>query len=232
MGGVGLRHEAVNIEQDRVIRARGIRLDLGENRLKQVVVMDLGIETIGRKSPDRAGDEPESGPRVHRRLVLRQHDERGAGLVESGVHARSDFHPAGQGEPDVDSVGHLVGFERAADFGGDGFVRGDFLERERRGRMAEPVEMLSQTEDASPVESQPFPHRVASLNRGVERADSRLVTMHQPAVDADDQILVPRIEGLQHGRGASTVQGALLPRLANAKANSSAISAMIRSVGR
>jgi hypothetical protein len=55
--------------------------------------------------------------------------------------------------------------------------------------------------------------------------------MHQPAVDVDDQILVPRIEGLQHGRRASTVQGALLPRLANAKANSP-ISAMIRSVGR
>jgi hypothetical protein len=36
--------------------------------------------------------------------------------------------------------------------------------------------------------------------------------MHKAAVDVDDQVLVPRIEGLQHGRRASAVQGALLTR--------------------
>ncbi len=56
---------------------------------------------------------------------------------------------------------------------GDLLVGRDRLERERRGRAAQPGQVLVQPEDPPLVQPQPFPDRVAALHRGVERADAR-----------------------------------------------------------
>ena len=72
-------------------------------------------------------------------------------------------------------------------------------------------------EDAAVVQPQPFPHGVAALHRRVERADARLVAVHEPAVDVDDQVAValvelaaarPRASGCQPVRRRALVAGA------------------------
>ena len=63
--------------------------------------------------------------RVHRRLVLREHDERRARRVEARVHARGDLHAARQRETDVDAVEHRVRLERPADLADDLGARRD-----------------------------------------------------------------------------------------------------------
>ena len=75
---------------------------------------------------------------------------------------------------------------------------GDVIEPERQSRAAESLEVLLALEDPAPVKPEAFPHSVAALHGGIERADSGFVPMHEPAVDVDLQVLVERIPGLQH----------------------------------
>src|SRR5271166_4735508 len=48
------------------------------------------------------------------------------------------------------------------------------------------------------MEPQPLPDRVAALDRGVERADSRLVAVRQPPAHVHDDVAIPLVELLQH----------------------------------
>ena len=57
----------------------------------------------------------------------------------------------------------------------------------------------SEPEDPPAVQAQALPDGVAALHDRVERADRGLVAMRQPAADADDQVPVALVEGLQHG---------------------------------
>ena len=54
---VGLRDEAAHVEHQRIVGAGDVGLDLRQDRLDQVVVMDLGVEAIGRKAPHAGGDQ-------------------------------------------------------------------------------------------------------------------------------------------------------------------------------
>ena len=54
--GVGFGDEAARVEHQRVVGAGGVGFDLGQDRLDQVVVVDLRVEAVGRKAADAAGD--------------------------------------------------------------------------------------------------------------------------------------------------------------------------------
>ena len=56
-----------------------------------------------------AGDEPDSLSRVHRCLVLGQHDQRRPRLIQPRVHPARHLDPARQRQPDVHAIRHLVG---------------------------------------------------------------------------------------------------------------------------
>src|ERR1700720_3717104 len=58
--------------------------------------------------------------------------------------------------------------------------------------------MFVQLKDAAVVKPQTFPDGVAALHRRIERTDSRLIAMHEAAVDVYDQITVSLVEFLQH----------------------------------
>ena len=197
--GVRLGHEPALVQHDRVVGASQIRLDLGHDRGQQVVVMNLRVQGVRAGPPDAGGDQRDPARVVHRRLVLRQHDERGPGLVKPGVHPAGDLDSAGQGEPDMHVVGHLVGGQSPADFLRDLRVCRDLLEGQRQGRPAQPGQMLSEPEDPAPVQAQTLPDGVTALHDRVERTDRGLVPMREPAANADDQVPVALIKGLQHG---------------------------------
>ena len=114
---VRLGDEAAHVEHQRVVGAGDVGLDLGEDRLEQVVVVDLRVEAVGREAPHAAGDEREPVAVVDRRLVLGEHDQRRARLVEPRIHAGGDLHAAREREADVHAVAHAVRLERAADLG-------------------------------------------------------------------------------------------------------------------
>ena len=69
-------------------------------------------------------------------------------------------------------VGHLVGVESLLDFGAQFVLGGDRLECKRLSAVGEALEVLLETEDLVVVQAQAFPNGVASLDRGVERADA------------------------------------------------------------
>src|SRR5690606_11798453 len=102
-----------------IIRSGGVRLDLGHNGLDEITAVDFRIQAIGWETPDRARDERQALLRIYRRLELRQHDERGARLIQPRLHSGGDFHPSGERKANVDAVAHLVGFERAPNLGDD-----------------------------------------------------------------------------------------------------------------
>src|ERR1051325_8369361 len=64
--------------------------------------------------------------------------------------------------------------------------------------------MFDQFENAPVVESQTFPNRIATLHRGIKRADSRFVAMYELTVDVNDQVFVLRIKFLLHFKLART----------------------------
>src|SRR5438552_2638110 len=64
--------------------------------------------------------------------------------------------------------------------------------------------MFVQLEDASVIKPQAFPNCVAALHRRIERADPSLVTVHQSAVDIDDQVAVLLVKLLEHLKSART----------------------------
>ena len=75
-----------------------------------------------------------------------------------------------------DAAEHGDGLERGvlrqqADLVRDLLVSRYPLERERQRGAAQPVQVFAQAEDPSGVEAQPFPDRVAALDRTVEYAD-------------------------------------------------------------
>jgi hypothetical protein len=109
VGGVGLGDEAAVVEHHGVVGAGHVRLDLGQDRRQQVVMVDLRVEAVRRRAAHARGDQRDAGRVVHRVLELGQHDERRAGLVEPRVHAGGDLDTAGEGEPDVHAVPHAVG---------------------------------------------------------------------------------------------------------------------------
>ena len=198
VGRVGLGDEAPVVEHQGVVGAGGVGLDLGEDRGQQVGVVDLRVEAVRRRTAHARGDQGDPGRVVHRRLVLGQHDQRRPRLVQPRVHPTGDLHPPGQREPDVDSVGHVVGLQRAPDLAGDLLVRGHRVERQCLRRPPQPGQVLVQPEDSAVVDPQALPHRVAALHGGVERADRRLGPVRQAPGDVDDQVPVALVELLQH----------------------------------
>ena len=96
----------------------------------------------------------------------------------------------------MDAVAHRVCREGAPDLGDDLVVGGDLGESEGQGGCAQPREVLLELEDTSAVQAKPLPDGVASLNHRVERADARLVAVHQSAIDVDDQVAVAFVEAL------------------------------------
>ena len=78
------------------------------------------------------------------------------------------------------------------------------VRRDRRRTPAPCAELRSRSRCSSSrkmrpvVQPQPLPDGVAALHGRVERADARLVAMHEPAVDVDDQVAVALVERLLH----------------------------------
>ena len=107
--------------------------------------MDLRIQRVGPETPQRTRDQPEARALVHRRLVFGEHDQRGARLVEAGIHAAGDLHAPRQREPDVHSVAHAVGGERPADLLDDLVIGGNLRESQGEGGEPEPGEVLLAT---------------------------------------------------------------------------------------
>jgi len=130
--------------------------------------------------------------------VFGQDDQRRAGLIQPGVHTGGDLDAARQCQADVHAVVHLIRLECALDLADDLVVKRNVGKRQRERRASQSVEMLVQLEDSPVVDAQALPDGVAALNRGVERADAGLVTVNQLTVDVDQQILVLRIELLEH----------------------------------
>src|SRR5205823_6481114 len=96
------------------------------------------------------------------------------------------------------AICHLIRFQRAADLLSDLLVRWNLRICQGQRRAAQPVEMLVESKDATVVQAQALPDRVAALHDGVERADGGLVAMHEPAVDVDDEIAISLVERLEH----------------------------------
>ncbi len=198
MGRVGLGDEAAGVEHQRVVGAGGVGLDLRQDRLDQVRVVDLRVHDVRGRATDAAGDEAQAALVVDRGLELREDDERRPRLVQSRVHARGDLGAAGQGQADVDAVGHSVRGQRPPDLLDDLVVGRDLDEGQRLGGAVKAIEMLAQPEDAAVVKPQTFPYGIATLDHGIERADPGLVAVDQLPVDVDLQVTVSFVESLQH----------------------------------
>ena len=56
MRGIGFRDEAASVEHEGVVGVRDIRLDFGEDRLNQIVVVNFGIEAVRWKTANATGD--------------------------------------------------------------------------------------------------------------------------------------------------------------------------------
>jgi hypothetical protein len=100
-------------------------------------------------------------------------------LIQAGIHARGDLHPAGQSQPDVHTVPHPVGVEGAPNLADDLLFGGNVCKGQRQRRTAQPGQVLAEYEfeDTSIVDAQLFPDRVAALHDGIERADARLIAV-------------------------------------------------------
>ena len=183
MGRIRLGHEAADVEHERIIGAGLVRFDLGQDRVQQICVMNPRIEDFWRRTPDRAGDQGQSGFRIDWRLVFREHDQGRTRLVQPGIHAGGSFHAAGQRQTNMNAVSHFVGGECPPDFIDDFFIRRNFGKGERLRGTAEPGEVFVQFEDAAIIEPQSFPDRIATLHRRIERADAGFVPVHELAVD-------------------------------------------------
>ncbi len=96
MRGVRLGDEASGVEHQRIIRPGGVGLDLGEDRVNQVAVVDLRVEHVGPRAPDRAGDERDPAEVVDRRLELGQDDQGRPARVDPRVHPRRVLDPSGE----------------------------------------------------------------------------------------------------------------------------------------
>ena len=194
MRRVRFRDEAAQVEKDGVVGPGLVRLDLGQDGVEQIGVMNLRIENLRRRPAHFARDQVETALGVNGRLVFRKDDQGWATLVEARVHPGGDLHSASEGESNVHPVAHLVGGECALDFLNQLLVRRNIREGERGGGTPQSLEMFVQLENAAVIESQPFPNRIAALDRGIEWTHSRLVAMHEPAVDVHDQVAVLFVE--------------------------------------
>src|SRR5205085_6663568 len=125
--------------------------DLGQDRLDQIVVMNLGVKAIRWKTADAASYQSQAGFVIDGRLVLSQDDQRRPGLVQPRIHAARDFYAARQRQANVDAVGHIVGRERAADLFLDFVVRRNLRECQSQSRAAEPSEVLVQPENSAVI---------------------------------------------------------------------------------
>ena len=96
------------------------------------------------------------------------------------------------------AVAHLVRVQRATDLPDEVRVVRDLGEGERLRRGTQPAQVVFEAEDASVVEAQPLPHRVAALHDAVEGAHAGLVAVHERTVHVDEDVRVAWIEALQH----------------------------------
>jgi hypothetical protein len=194
---VRLRDKSPVVQHHRVVGARHVRLDLGQDRGEQVVVVDLGVQGVRGVAPDARRDQADPGPVVDRVLELGQHDQRRPGDVEPGIHARGELDAAGQRQADVDAGVHRISGQRPADLGHEGLAGGHGGEPQGVGRPAQPGQVLLQREDPAVGQPQALPDRVAALHDGIERGHPRLVPVRQAAADVDDQVAVALVELLQ-----------------------------------
>ena len=162
------------IEHERIVRAGVVRLDLRQDRVEQIRVMNARIENLRRRTPDAARDQRQAGLRVNWRLVFREHDEVGPLWFSRGSIPEVTFTPRVRVRrmctPSRIWFAAKVRLISAMIFSSVG----NLSKRERLRGAPQAREMLVQFEDAPIVKSQSFPNRIATLHRGIERADPRL----------------------------------------------------------
>ena len=56
-----LRDKAMRIKHERVVRSGVIRFDFGQNRVKQIGVMNPGVENFRRRPPKTTRDQGQTG---------------------------------------------------------------------------------------------------------------------------------------------------------------------------
>ena len=200
VGGIGFGNISKNVEHDRVVNACDIGLDFGEDVVDQIVVMDFGVDAHGRVAAHRGGDQADALCGINRRFPFCEHDEAGAVLVEARTHAGGGFSPPSEGEPNMHSIAHGIGFERIEDRGFDRNAGGDVRKGHGFGRIAEPVEVRVELKNFAVVHAQAFPNRVAALNRAVKDRYFGVFPREQFTADIDEDVFVARVGQLDgHG---------------------------------
>lgn len=195
---VALGDETLLVEHQRSVGHGSVGLDFGEDGLEEVGGVNLGVQTVGRETPDRARDQAEARLVVDRRLELREHDERRPGLVEPGVHPARDLLAAREGQPDMDAIAHGIGLKRPANLSRDILVTGNFFEGDGPGRASEPIEVLGEAKNLAIVKTEPFPDSVASLNHGVKRRNNGFIPVNDLAINVDEEVSISFVELLEH----------------------------------
>jgi len=131
--------------------------------------------------------------------VFGEHDQCGAGLVQTWIHSRCDLFTSCERQTDVNPVAHFVCVQRATNFLDQLIVGWNRLERKRLGGVTQTLEVLDELENLAVVETKPLPHRVTTLYHAIKRAHARLAAMNELTVDVDNQVLVFFVEWLPHG---------------------------------
>ena len=70
IGGIGFGYIAEDVEHDRVINARYVGLDFGEDIVDQIVVMDFRVDAHGGIAANRGGDQADAFRGINRGFPL------------------------------------------------------------------------------------------------------------------------------------------------------------------
>ena len=93
---------------------------------------------------------------------------------------------------------HAIRFKRLKDGGTDFVPYRNIGKGHRVGRGKKSIEVVVQGKDSVGIDAKPFPHRVATLDRGIKYTHFCLVARQEAVADPDLQVGILGIKRLKH----------------------------------
>ena len=187
IGGRGLRHLPLQIEQERIVGAGGVRLAQGERAVQVVARLERRVERLGWVAPDSRDRELQTALVLLRRGRLERthdHDQSVQSLGEVGSQAEAAL-AAGHDDPRV-RFRIARRLQGALQLGLDARA-GRQREPDSFRRPLHPSQVPPELEHPPAVGAHHFVDRVPIEESAVEHRHHRLLRRDQPPFDVDQR---------------------------------------------
>ena len=192
VAGIGRVHKSMRVQHQRLVRARRLGLQAGDDAVQLGMRVQLGVLAVRQPAHLRHAGQPDARrlQPVHGARMLHDDHQRRPGGAELGVLERLVLDPARQHQAAMHIRLHPVGLLRRPHRRADTLLVHAHIERDRLAGVEEAVHVLIEKRPDPVIKPHPFPDTVPQHEARVIDRHFRLVAVDDLPVHIDADVAV------------------------------------------